>query len=218
MSLQVIGAGFGRTGTLSLKLALEQLGFGPCHHMEELFGNPDQLPYWQDAAAGLEMDWHQVFDGYRASVDWPSARYWRELSETFPDAKVILSLRDVDRWWDSFAGTIRKVFEIYDRFPDPYARAVGAMGHRTIIEQTFGGDVGEENAKRVFLDHSEQVRRTIPADRLLVYEVSQGWTPLCRFLGVSVPDAPFSRSNDREAFWSGFDPEALEAIEGTTRR
>ena len=201
MGLTVIGAGFGRTGTLSLKVALEELGFGPCHHMEEVFDKPGNLTFWDEAAAGRTMDWDRVFAGYRSCVDWPSARYWRALAEHFPQAKVILTLRDPDRWWDSYAGTIRQVFEAYDGGTDDHARAVGAMARRTIVDQALGGDDSPENAKRLFLANAEEVRRTIPAERLLEFEVSQGWGPLCAFLGVPVPDRPFPRSNDRQAFW-----------------
>lgn len=203
MGLKVIGAGFGRTGTLSLKLALEQLGFGPCHHMEEIFENPENLAFWEDAAAGRAMDWEQVFDGFQSCVDWPSARYWRDLATYFPASKIILTHRDVDRWWESYAGTIRRVFSAYEEGSDGHARAVGAMAYRTIVEQAFGGDDGPENAKRLYLANDMEVRQTIPAHRLLVFEVTQGWEPLCGFLGVPVPDRPFPRSNDRKAFWRG---------------
>lgn len=202
MALQVIGAGFGRTGTLSLKLALEQLGFGPCHHMEEVFAKPNELPLWEAAGAGEAVEWDRVFAGYRSCVDWPSARYWRELSARYPDAKVILTLRDADRWWESYAGTIRKVLRTYADGSDSHAKAVGAMAYRTIVEQAMGGDDGAENAKRRFLANAEEVRRTISPGRLLEFEVAQGWEPLCAFLGVPVPDQPFPRSNDRQAFWA----------------
>lgn len=205
MSLKIIGAGFGRTGTLSLKHALEHIGFGPCHHMEEVFEKPAQLTFWQAAAGGNPIDWDRVFDGYGSCVDWPSARYWRELADHFSDAKVILSMRDVDRWWESYAGTIRRVFKAYQESQNAHHRSVGAMAYRTIVDQTFGGDDSPENAKRAFLSHAETVRQTIPADRLLVFEVSAGWGPLCDFLGVPVPDRPFPRSNDRSAFWRGSD-------------
>jgi Sulfotransferase domain len=93
MALRVIGAGFGRTGTHSLKLALEQLGFAPCHHMYEVRAHPEQLAFWQAAARGELPDWDEVFAGFAAQVDWPGARFWRELAEHFPHAKVILSVR-----------------------------------------------------------------------------------------------------------------------------
>ena len=127
MGLSVIGAGFGRTGTLSLKNALEQLGFAPCHHMAEVFANPQQLPFWQRASAGERVDWEECFAGYRASVDWPAAYFWRELAETYPDAKVVLSTRDVDAWYESFRATILALVGAMDRIGNPHIRAAVAV-------------------------------------------------------------------------------------------
>src|SRR5271165_5153635 len=106
MSLAVIGSGFGRTGTLSLKNALETLGFGPCHHMEEVFGHPEQVTHWQAVAAGGTVSWDTVFAGYRSQVDWPGAHVWRQLAEAYPEAKVIHSIRPEEAWWKSFSATI----------------------------------------------------------------------------------------------------------------
>lgn len=111
MTLEIIGAGFGRTGTNSLKLALEQLGFGPCHHMFELRDHPELVPDWEAAANGQKMDWQQVFSNYRSQVDWPGARYWRELAFAFPDAKVILSIRDPNEWFDSVQATFGQLWK-----------------------------------------------------------------------------------------------------------
>ncbi len=134
MALSIIGAGFGRTGTMSIKLALERLGLGPCHHMEELFENPAQLPGWQAAAAGQAVDLDDVFEGYDAAVDWPSAHYWRELAAFYPDAKVILSVRPAERWWVSFAGTIQKALELRDQIDDPQIGAIVTMANATIAD------------------------------------------------------------------------------------
>ena len=101
MSLDVIGPGFGRTGTASLKRALEILGLGPCHHMEECFAHPEQAAYWQDLLAGKSVDWDRVFAGFKSQVDWPGAHYWRELIAAYPDAKVVLSVRPEESWWKS---------------------------------------------------------------------------------------------------------------------
>ena len=174
---------------MSLKLALEQLGFGLCHHMEEVFANPDQ-----------------VLHGYRSSVDWPSAHYWRELAAANPDAKVILSVRPVDRWWASFAGTIAKVLGMRDEIGDPNIRAIAAMSHTIISEQTFGGNVTDEAAARAaFEQRGRDVRATLPAERLLVvFDVSEGWGPLCSFLDCPVPPGDFPRSNSHDEFWQKF--------------
>ena len=205
MSLKLINAGFGRTGTMSLKIALEQIGLGPCHHMEEVVKNPSQLPYWQQAAKGEKVNWDEVFEGYQTAVDWPSAHYWKELAEYYPDAKVLLSVRSPESWWSSFSGTINKLLKMKDEIPDEYPRAVMAMAHEIIIEQTFGGSADmDAHAVEVFNKRTEEVKNTISPDRLLVYQVKEGWGPLCDFLGVEVPEGDFPRSNSKEEFWEVF--------------
>ncbi len=211
MALKVIGAGFGRTGTLSTKMALEQLGLGKCHHMEEVFANPDQVPVWQSALRGEPVDWAALFKDYGASVDWPSAHYWRELSQAFPDAKVLLTVRDPQTWWASYAETIMKVLDIVTKeggIEGPPA----AMSHwcvEAVGKQCFGSHYTDREAGiRAFERRIEDVREALPADRLLVFEVKQGWGPLCDFLGLPVPDTPFPRSNNREEFWELLKPPA----------
>jgi len=201
MGLSVIGAGFGRTGTLSLKGALEQLGFGPCHHMAEVFAHPETIPFWQQAASGAAVDWDQGLAGYRATVDWPAAYFWRELAEFYPDAKVLLSTRDVDAWYASFSNTILKLIAAKDEITVPPVRAAVEMGEPLVCTKVFGDRADDpDHAKAVFRDHEEEVRRSIPAERLLVFDVREGWEPLCAFLGVPVPDGPFPRLNDAEQF------------------
>lgn len=203
MGLSVIGAGFGRTGTLSLKLALEQLGFAPCHHMLEVFANPDQAPHWHAAARGEPVDWQSVLRGYKASVDWPSAHFWRDLMTAFPSAKVVLSLRDPGRWYDSMSETILKAMS--QEMPanaDTTARHVGEMARYIVAEKTFGGNLNKDHVIDVFNRHNEQVKREVPADRLLVFTAADGWEPLCRFLGVPVPASEYPRTNSKEEFWS----------------
>ena len=201
MALQVVGTGFGRTGTNSLKLALEQLGFGPCHHMFEVRDNPALLPYWQAAAHGALPDWDAVFAGYAASVDWPGARFWREITTHFSAAKVVHSTRDAESWIRSVHATI------WPAMRDRASRAAGPardrmeMAHALIVEQTFGGRLDDaDHAVAVYRAHEAEVRRSIPAALLLVYEVAAGWGPLCAFLGVPVPESPFPRVNTTEQF------------------
>jgi hypothetical protein len=205
MALRVIGAGFGRTGTNSLKLALEQLGFAPCHHMFEVRENPDQFPFWEAAARGELPDWDEVFAGYAAQVDWPGARFWRELAEHFPAAKVILSVRPADQWFDSFQATIAPFLREPSVHADPDRRARARMVHELIGRQIFDDRVDDRaHAIRVLCDHIAEVQRTIAPERLLTYEVSEGWRPLCRFLGVPVPHTPFPHANSTEAFRARF--------------
>ena len=118
MALEIIGPGFGRTGTHSLKIALEHLGFGPCHHMFEVRDHPEQLPAWEAVARGEPVDWDEVFRGYRAQVDWPGARVWRELARHWPEAKVILTVRDPDEWFDSVQATIAPFLAARGQHPD----------------------------------------------------------------------------------------------------
>jgi hypothetical protein len=195
MALEIVGAALGRTGTNSLKLALEQLGFGPCHHMFEVRDHPEQLPYWQAAARGELPDWDEVFANYRACVDWPSARFWREIAAHYPDAKVLLTRRDPDKWFDSVHATIYPVVESWRTCEPGRFRDTMEMAWQIVVEQTFGGRLDDrDHAIAVFRAYEEEVRRTIAPERLLAYEVSQGWAPLCAFLEVPVPDTPFPRT------------------------
>ena len=203
MALSVIGSGFGRTGTLSLKHALETLGFGPCHHMEEVLRHPSQVSDWQGVVAGAPVDWNVVFAGYRSQVDWPGAHVWRELAEAFPDAKVIHSVRPEDSWWRSFSTTIGKLLQVYPRMSmPPHVAAMMDAAHEFIGMRTFGGAWADrEKALAAYRRRTEEVRAAIPPERLLVFDVAEGWDPLCRFLGVDVPDQPFPRRNDQKEFW-----------------
>ncbi len=201
MALEIIGAGFGRTGTNSLKLALEQLGFGPTHHMFEVRDNPGQLPFWEAAARGEKMDWDTVFRGYRSQVDWPGARYWRELARYYPNAKVILSVRDLDEWHDSVRATILPFLAARGKHSSPHVNAIADMGDETVNIQVFDGRLEDrEHAKRVFRKHIADVQAEIPAGRLLIFDLRDGWKPLCEFLGVAVPDTPFPKTNSSKEF------------------
>ena len=204
MALDVIGAGLGRTGTLTLKTALEMLGFGPCHHMVEVLAHPEQVPFWNRAADGEAVDWEEVFGDYRAMVDWPGCHFYAELAERYPDAKVILSLRDPERWYESMSETILASMATMGLDQDAAIAADHPMrfGGIIISRKTFGFDFTKANVIAAFERHNAEVRRRIPADRLLVFEARDGWEPLCAHLGVPVPDAPFPHVNDREEFKS----------------
>lgn len=200
MALEVIGAGLGRTGTYSLKLALEQLGLGPCHHMEEVIHNPPRhVPLWSAAVQG-NPDWNAAYEGYNSAVDWPTAAFWRELSEVYPNAKFILTTRNPERWYDSFSETILKLLLTRHEAP-PEVRPFLEMGHGVTSKTGLDGEAGRDEMIRVFEDHCEAVKQSIEARRLLVYEVGEGWAPLCEFLGKPVPDAPFPNTNGRGEFW-----------------
>lgn len=198
MSLKVIGAGLGRTGTLSLKLALEQLGFGPCYHMTEVFKNPQAAGWWVEAADG-HPDWTKIFEGYGATVDWPSASFYAALADAYPDAKVILTERDPEAWFASTQATI---------FPNPTPPDTDAPFDqmvRKVIGRMFDQRMRDhDHVIGVYQRHNAEVRARIPAERLLVYEVAQGWAPVCGFLGVPVPDTPMPKVNSTEEFGRTF--------------
>lgn len=200
MTLKVIGAGVGRTGTYSLKLALNQLGLGPCHHMEEvLFNMPAQLPLWQAAAAG-NADWKAIYDGYSSAVDWPTAGFYRELHAEFPSAKFILTHRSPESWVASFSATIYKLVSEPEAVPEqmrPWLEMATA-----VIEKTgFPLGLDADGLAAAFQAHTEAVTSAIPESQLLLFQVKDGWAPLCAFLGVPAPDEPFPRTNDRSEFW-----------------
>lgn len=202
MALTVIGAGFGRTGTASLKLALEQLGFGPCHHMSEVRRTPGLLALWEAAAAGEAMDWDRVFAGFRSTVDWPSAAFWCELATVYPEAKVLLSVRPAEHWWASFAGTIKTLLDDPAESPEPEIRRLRAMARRVIADGSLRGSYDDRDAAvAAFERHVAEVTASVPPERLLVLDVADGWGPLCRFLNVAVPDAAFPRTNSAGEFW-----------------
>ncbi|GLQ56948.1 sulfotransferase family protein [Devosia nitrariae] len=201
MALEIIGAGFGRTGTSSLKVALEHLGFGPVHHMFEVRDNPHLLPPWQAFVEGRGIDWETAFRGYRAQVDWPGAACWRELARDFPDARVILSVRDPDDWFDSVQATIVKLLGTRGQQPDKHINALVEMGHKLIEQGIFGGRLSERaHAIGILNAHIEEVKATIAPARLLVFDVREGWEPLCAFLGCPVPAITFPKLNSSRQF------------------
>ena len=212
MSLQVIGSGVGRTGTHSLKLALEQLGFGPCYHMEELFRHPEQLVYFQKAEKGEEVDWDELFKGYVSAVDYPVARYYKQLITAYPQAKIIHTTRDAEAWYNSAIETIfwatkpsfGRIFKMMIRMPFSSAvrkRFPVLKYDGELIDNIFGKNLKDkQEIIRRFNAINEETLNFIPKDRSLVYEVKTGWEPLCNFLNVPIPDTPFPRSNTRDDF------------------
>lgn len=198
--MKVIGAGVGRTGTYSLKIAVNRLGLGPCHHMEEVLHNrPKQLPLWVSAAKG-DPDWAAVYTGYASAVDWPTAGFFRELNKAYPDAKFVLSHRSPESWAASFSETIYKLIAARDDAPDDMKPWLDMA--ISVIEKTgFPLGLDRQGLMEAYVAHNEAVMAEIPSDRLLVYQVTEGWDPLCAFLGAEVPDEPFPRTNDRSEFW-----------------
>ncbi|WP_037409295.1 sulfotransferase family protein [Candidatus Solirubrobacter pratensis] len=205
--MKVIGAGLGRTGTMSLKAALERLGAGPCFHMIDLIREQTRVAMWEAAVEGRAVDWHEVFDGYEATVDWPGCSFYRSLMEAFPDAKVLLTVRDPEAWYESTLRTIHaaqgaaRSGELEGGTQAPPSPAVMRVIAPLIWDGEFEGRFEDRDfAIGVFNRHNEDVRRTVPAERLLVHEISDGWEPLAQLLGVEAPDEAFPRLNDTASF------------------
>ncbi|GLY30396.1 sulfotransferase family protein [Kineosporia sp. NBRC 101731] len=211
--MDVIGVGFGRTGTTTLKQALEILGLGPTYHTREIFQDPDRLAHWEAALAG-DRDWDRVFEGYRSTVDWPGAAFWAELVEYYPDAKVILTVRDPRRWHRS---SMRTIFLVYRRdlpsrllvrlirvplrFADRRLRSFNETYDGIFRRHFADGPIHDEDyAVEVFEKHLAAVREAVPAERLLVYRVEEGWPTLCKFLGIGIPVRTFPHANDQWDF------------------
>ena len=209
MSLKLIGAGYGRTGTMSLKFALEKLGYGPCYHMMEVMPNPKVVAKWAAIARGGDPNWDVIFKGYQSCVDWPACDYWRAIAGHFPEAKLLLTVRDSSTW---FASTQKSIFSKahMDRFfgsnADPDAKT---MVERLFVKNFDGRGNDREHAIKVFEKHNEDVIRSVPRYRLLCFNVADGWAPLCHFLSLPVPDEPFPHFNKSEQWADG--PPAVAA-------
>ena len=199
MSLKVIGSGLGRTGTHSLKVALEILLGAPCYHMVEVFKHPEHIPVWQAAAEGKSVDWDSVFQGYSATVDWPSAAYYKELVTAYPDAMIVHSHRDPESWWKSASSTIFSPESLnFDGDRDDWRTMLQTMMARTFTPHIYEKDA----ATLAFKSHNTEVLATVPRERLILWTASEGWGPLCEGLGLPVPNVPFPVTNTTEEFRS----------------
>lgn len=199
MTLRVVGAGLGRTGTSSLKVALEQLLGAPCYHMFEVLAHPEHIEQWQLAADGGSPDWHRLFEGYAAAVDWPAASFWPEIAEAFPEAIVLLSVRPTDEWWRSADETIWAV----SRRPAPPGTTFEQQQAmiRAVLANRFTPQWSEEQpSKEAYDRHNADVRARVPKERLLEWAPRDGWGPICEALGLPVPEAPFPHTNSTADF------------------
>jgi hypothetical protein len=193
MTLRIVGAGLGRTGTTSLKGALELLLGGPCHHMMEVFAHPEQIPAWHAAARGQMPEWKALLAPYVATVDWPSAAFWPEISAAYPDAVILLSVRHPESWWKSASATI---FPAIESAPDPWRAMVRDMMRARFTEKLDDRDACLAAYERWYAD----ARARIPKDRLLEWSANDGWAPICERLGLAIPDQPFPHANTTEDF------------------
>ena len=213
MSLKIIGAGFPRTGTSSLKIALEKLGYERCYHMKELLVAPENLHYWLDLERKRTTDYEGLFDGYDSTVDFPGYPFYKEFLAKYPDAKVILTVRPFEKWYQSVNATVRRAgpqtigekLGMLSKLPfSSRLRGVkNCIGFfkRMFFEKEFNGRFDDKAyAEEVFNRHIEDVKKNVPADQLLVYEISQGYGPLCEFLGKPMIDEPIPHANKKENF------------------
>jgi len=193
MSIKVIGAGFGRTGTDSMREALNMLDFGPCHHMREVNAHEDQKRLWRAVVRGVAPDWNRLFQGYGSCVDWPSSYYWRELMAFYPEAKVVLTYRSPESWWKSFEQTILIGIRT---FADSESLAI-----TLVRDKVFGGRPQDrERALAIYESNVNAVKATVPKERLLIHNFGEGWEPLCAHLGVPIPSEPYPSRNTTEQF------------------
>ena len=209
--MRLIGAGLPRTGTLTQKVALETLGLEPCYHWVNVIADLDQVGVWNRALDG-EAPWDEVFGGFQATVDWPGGYFWRELMDRYPDAKVLLSVREAEKWEPSFRETIWNMC-----FGESLIRLISSARGQVdpqwsrylrLVDRMFWGEQGTfadghetpEQLMEQFERHNEQVEAAVPPERLLVWSVTEGWEPLCAFLEVDVPEEPLPHVNDRETF------------------
>lgn len=223
--MKVIGAGLPRTATTTQKLALEMLGLGPCYHMRDLMENLEEhLPLWEQARDG-RADWERIFDGYRSEVDWPGSFFWRELMDVYPDAKILLSVRDAESWERSMRDTIWSIY-FGDSVMHHMARAryqVDPQWRRwydlmvTMCWTGRGAFAGSYAERQQLMDAMErwndEVTATVPAERLLAWHPKDGWEPLCEFLEVDVPDEPLPNVNDTDAFKQGIIGGAVQSVQ-----
>ena len=213
MPIKIIGAGFPRTGTNTLRESLELLGFGKTYHMKNLIVQPENLHYWTTLKETGTTNWQELYDGYEATVDFPCYPWYKEHMKQYPDAKVILTLRPFEKWYESFYSTIWQAQnrpeeqngEMAQRVAsDPRLQAVmKVMGFakQTINEDHFQGRfLDKEFMEKIYNDHNEEVKKCVPANKLLVFDAGEGWQPLCEFLDVKKPDAPLPHTNKREDF------------------
>ncbi|MBT8257500.1 MAG: sulfotransferase family protein [Bacteroidia bacterium] len=213
MSIKIIGAGCPRTGTTTLKRSLETLGYSRVYHMKELLVNPQRLKYWEQLDATGDTDWDALYDGFDATVDFPGYPWYKEHMKRYPDAKVILTVRDFDSWYKSVDSTVfragpqtpgEKIKMLTKLLLSSRARKVVKcikFFKRTFFADRLHNKFGDKEYARKFWEgHIEDVKASVPADNLLIYDVRDGWGPLCAFLGVAEPADPLPHLNKKENF------------------
>jgi len=216
--MKVIGVGFGRSGTMSIKHALEELGAGPCFHMIDLIRNPEMVEPWHDAAVKGEKDWDAMLDGYQATIDWPGCSFWEELIELYPDAKVLLNYRDFDGFYKSCKNTIYAIREAGQKGelspdanrPPPSPMLMQVIGE-LIWKKDFQGKFEDEQwMRQMYEDRIETIKERVPAERLTTFELGvDGWQTIADMLGVEAPEGEFPHLHDTDEFRAEFGLPAL---------
>lgn len=202
MTLEIIGAGFGRTGTNSLKIALELIGYNPCYHMNEVRQNPSHVNFWNDVNSDICMDWRHFFKPYKAAVDWPVSAFAKQLHTIFKNSKIILTVRNPESWYESAKNTIFLGMANYERIEDQVTRNRLKMANSIIIDKIFSGKYdNKSHCIAVYQEHLTEIKKTIAPSDLLEFSVSDGWKPLCNFLNIDVPTVPFPYTNMRKDFF-----------------
>jgi hypothetical protein len=210
--LEVIGAGFGRTGTHSLGLALEKLGFSPCYSLPEVSKNPGHIEIWNNAIDGKFVDWKQLFSSYKSSVEWPAVSFIRDLVQTFPKARFVLTQRNPESWYESASKTIFEGLELGAHNPDPVKRERGGVLRRLILEYTFKGKYwNKEHTIAIYKEHIQHILEAVPQEHMLHFDVKDGWEPLCEFLQKPIPQEAFPWLNERKEFMAS-EPEWARKI------
>lgn len=213
--MKLIGIGFGRTGTMSLKAALGTLGAGPCFHMIELINGERKerdLPYWERIANGEPVDWHEVFDGWESTVDWPACSKWRELIEAFPDAPVLLNVREFDGFYESCKHTLLAAKQAAmnggmapDANREPPSPVLWGVIQKLIWDGDFAGRFEDkERTRAMYEERIETIKATVPGDRLTIWNLGDGWEPLAEMLGVPAPEEEFPHLHDTNEFRAEF--------------
>lgn len=216
MNLEVVGAGFGRTGTETLKNALEILGFGPCYHMFEIDKHPEHIEKWNDVRSKGSRQWMEIYRDYSSAVDWPTCAYFEELIEAFPESKVILTVRDPGEWFTSMSKTVFRALSEDEKGLSEKTIELRRMSRALISEGTFKGRLDDRTfCESIYLDHIKSVKSKVPPNRLLVYEVRHGWKPLCTFLDREVPSTEFPIGNSTQDFERRVLADGNETSEGS---
>ena len=200
MGLKVIGANFGRTATMSLKQGLEILGFEKCYHMSEVVVHPEHVKLWLDAWRGKDI-WTTLFAGYQAAVDWPAAAFWPQLMHVYPEAKIVLSIRDADKWFESARNTIFQSMDSNLLAKDEVLRTRIEMLKEIIVDGTFNGDLSnKDKCIKIYKENIERCRSEVPLDRLIEFDTFLGWEQLCKELDCKIPEKPYPHVNKAKEF------------------